>query len=287
MAKRLVHDFTFTRDSSDGTKGSLILHEIVPQDRLLLITNITDGENLFTFNDPVNKVTSINFDHNLNTTTIQLAKNTSNMTDYLDDSANPDKLQIFIEDTNQKIEFDETYIDPVAKIRVSNPENLIDTDFEYGLQSSKWETLELVKNIPTFFSRNGDLALPIINMEVKPNSDSVVVTCSENHGVARGTAILVQGTKNILGDGGFVVTAAPTDLVFEYKGKGTFSETADILDSYTQVFVGSVYQGTEFDLSAIGGITTDQASPTSKLTVSTQYPTNFTPGTSFFLSNSP
>jgi len=118
MAKRLVHDFTFTRDSSDGTKGSLILHEIVPQDRLLLITNITDGENLFTFNDPVNKVTSISFDHDLNTTTIQLAKDTSGMTDSLDDSANPDKLQIFIEDTNQKIEFDETFNvaeDPVSK----------------------------------------------------------------------------------------------------------------------------------------------------------------------------
>jgi hypothetical protein len=29
--------------------------------------------------------------------------------------------------------------DPVAKYRVSTPQSLIDTDFEYGQQSVKWE----------------------------------------------------------------------------------------------------------------------------------------------------
>ena len=208
------------------------------------------------------------------------------MTDYLDDSAAFDQLQVFIEDQFQTVEFAETYIDPVAKIRVSNPENLIDTDFEYGLQSSKWETLELVKNIPTFFSRSGDIALPVTSIEITPGSDSVIVTCSENHGIARGTPILIQGTKNILADGGFIVTAVQTATIFEYKAKGTFSETKDILDSYTQAFVGSVYQGTEFDLEGIAGITSNEAPGTSALTVQTKYPTLFTEGTSFFMSNS-
>ncbi len=286
MAKRLVHDYTFTRDSSDGTKGSLVLHEIVPQDRLLLITNVTDGENIFTFNDPTNKINTINFDYDLNTTTIQLAKNTSTMTDYLDDSAAFDKLQVFIEDQFQTVEFAETYIDPVAKIRVSNPENLIDTDFEYGLQSSKWETLELVKNIPTFFSRSGDLALAVTGMDVRPGSDTVTVTCNEDHNVARGTPILIQGTKNILADGGFVVTARQSSKIFEYKAKSTFSDTTSILDTYTQVFVGSLYQSTEFSLEGIAGVTSDEAPNASALTVQTKYPTLFTEGTSFFMSNS-
>ena len=286
MAKRLVHDYTFTRDSSDGTKGSLVLHEIIPQDRLLLVTNVTDGENLFQFNCKDNKINTINFDYDLGTTTIQLAKNTATMTDYLDDSAAFDKLQVFIEDQFQTVEFAETYIDPVAKIRVSNPENLIDTDFEYGLQSSKWETLELVKNIPTFFSRSGDLALAVTSMEVKPGSDAVTVTCSEDHNVARGTPVLIQGTKNILADGGFVVTARQSSTVFEYKAKSTFSDTTDILDTYTQAFVGSLYQSTEFSLEGIAGVTSDEAPNASALTVQTKYPTLFTEGTSFFMSNS-
>jgi len=43
----------------------------------------------------------------------------------------------------------DTFIDPVSKIRVSNPSNLIDTDFEYGLQPTKWETVEIINNTPS------------------------------------------------------------------------------------------------------------------------------------------
>jgi hypothetical protein len=62
-----------------------------------------------------------------------------------------DELQIFIDDGSTDVTVNDRFVDPVSKIRVSNPENLIDTDFEYGLQSTKWETLELTANIPTFF----------------------------------------------------------------------------------------------------------------------------------------
>jgi hypothetical protein len=31
-----------------------------------------------------------------------------------------------------------TSMDPVSKYRVSTPQSLIDTDFEYGLQAVKW-----------------------------------------------------------------------------------------------------------------------------------------------------
>jgi len=39
--------------------------------------------------------------------------------------------------------------DAVGKLRVSQPQALIDTDFEYGLQGTKWETLELVNGWPS------------------------------------------------------------------------------------------------------------------------------------------
>jgi hypothetical protein len=31
--------------------------------------------------------------------------------------------------------------DPVGKMRVSQPQSLIDTDFEYGQQPTKWESI--------------------------------------------------------------------------------------------------------------------------------------------------
>ena len=37
-------------------------------------------------------------------------------------------------------------LDPVGKFRVSTPQALIDTDFEYGTQPTKWETINLQNN---------------------------------------------------------------------------------------------------------------------------------------------
>ena len=273
MGKRLVHDYEFNADSN-----KISFNEIITQDRFLLITNVTDGVGMYTFNDPNSGISSASYDYDNTKTTITLEKTTSTM----DDS---DTLQIFIEDNATEVEFNETYIDPVAKIRVSQPENLIDTDFEYGLQSTKWETLELVKNIPTFFSRNGDLSLAITRITTRANSDAATVFCSDPHGITRGTPILVQGTKSNLANGGFVVTATPDENTFEFKCKGTFSTTSNIFDTYTQIFIASIFQGTEFDLEGISAITTTEGTP-SNLIVKTKYPTNFEEGTSFFLTNS-
>lgn len=46
---------------------------------------------------------------------------------------------------------DDTYQDPVEKLRVSQPQAMIDTDFEYSLQSSKWETVGMINNVPSVF----------------------------------------------------------------------------------------------------------------------------------------
>jgi hypothetical protein len=86
-----------------------------------------------------------------------------------------DKLQIFVEKDNQAFEPSETFVDPVSKIRISQPENLIDTDFEYGLQSTKWETLELVKNIPTFYSRTGDTSFSVTSPLCNGQSNGIIV----------------------------------------------------------------------------------------------------------------
>lgn len=45
----------------------------------------------------------------------------------------------------------ETYRDPVDKMRVSMGQSLIDTDFEYGIQPTKWESLTLLNNRATAF----------------------------------------------------------------------------------------------------------------------------------------
>ena len=273
MAKKLLHDYTF-----DASAKQIVLQGVYKRERLLMVSNVTDNVILFVFNQTAFSLTSFSNDLTAQTTTLNLTYDTTSMSD-------TDVLQIFIEDDSVAIAPAETYVDPVSKLRVSNPENLIDTDFEYGLQSTKWETLELVKNIPTFYSRNGDESLSLSSVTKTNNSEIISVVTAESHNLSIGNPIIVQGTDSISADGAFIVTAIPSTTSFQYKAKSAQSGTGSILDTYTQIFVGSVYQGTEFQLSALNAITTDAANP-STLTVETEDPTNFSIGTSFFLSNS-
>lgn len=62
-----------------------------------------------------------------------------------------DKLQIVIDEYIEKFEPAEVMTDPVGKLRVSTPQSLIDTDFEYGTQATKWESISLLNNRPSAF----------------------------------------------------------------------------------------------------------------------------------------
>lgn len=273
MAKKLIHKYTFTPSSN-----TVVIDYIYKKERLLLINNLTDGITIFAFNEPTLGYTNVTYDFVNETTSIILAYDCSAM-------SSDDILQVFVEVDSAKFEPDDAFVDPVSKFRVSQPENLIDTDFEYGLQSTKWETLELVKNIPTFFSRSGDESFTIVSMDTIENSDIVTVETVEVHDLLPGTPVIVSGSKNITCDGTFVVSETLSTTMFQYKSKAIQSFTGSVKDDYTQAFPGSVYQGTEFDLTGINAITTDGVT-TSTLTVTTTYPTDFSPGTSFYLTNS-
>jgi len=273
MAKKLLQYYTF-----DASAQSITIDGIYGLDRFLMITNVTDNIIMYIFSNSDFNFSSYSIDTAAETTTVVLDYDTTSMSD-------TDELQIFVEMEGQEFKPAEPYLDAVSKMRVTNPQNLIDTDFEYGLQSTKWETLELVKNIPTFFSRNGDQALELTSITRTNGSDIIDVVTSQIHGLASGNPIIVQGTDSISANGAFVVTKIVSTTEFQYKAKSNQSATGDILDTYSQIFVGSVYQGTEFQLSNIDSITTDAANP-STLTVKTESPTGFAVGTSFFLSNS-
>lgn len=271
--KKLLQYYDFIPSSN-----TVVVDGIYKQERWLLITNVTTNQVIFSFNSPTTGISNISYDYANEKTSIVLDYDCSAMN-------STDKLQIFVELDYQTQEFSDTYVDPVSKIRVSQPENLIDTDFEYGIQSTKWETLELVKNIPTFFSRNGDESLTVTEMSTVNGSDFVTVTTSEDHNFLNGSPIITSGSKNVTCDGSFIVTTVLTTNSFQYKAKAIQTFTGSILGDFTQVFSGSVYQGTEFDITGIDAITTDGLE-NSKLTVTTAFPTKFELGTSFYLTNS-
>jgi len=184
-----------------------------------------------------------------------------------------------------EILFPAEFIDPVTKLRVSEPQTLIDTDFEYGLQPTKWETVELINNTPSFFSKSGDTTIPSITaVTTTDTSREIKVTTLTAHGLAVGIPINVSGTKSITADGAYIINSIPDSFTFTYLAKEPQIGTASIFDLYTSIITGEFFQGSQIKISDSQGIVTNAGSP-SVLTVQTDSPHGFQVGTPFYFLN--
>ena len=203
MAKTLVRDYTFTPGA--GGVGTVVFSGVYTLEEILLVTNVTDNQIIYNFASS-GKGGSVTSDDD--ETTLTFSFDTSSM-----DAA--DELQIFIEDEYQETDFNEAYVDPVNKLRVSNPSNLIDTDFEYGLQPSKWETLEVVNSIPAFYPSQSNVSITnIISVSSVANSDVINVTTAEEHGLTVGTPIDVRGLSSYTAEGKYLISKVPSTTTF-------------------------------------------------------------------------
>jgi hypothetical protein len=275
MAKKQIFNYTFTPGA--GGYGSIDVDTRIPLKRLLLITNVTDGVIIYNFADPTKGATQ-SYSTATDKTSFLLQYDTSAM------SAG-DELQIFIDADAQEIDFKDSFYDPVNKLRISNPENLIDTDFEYGLQSSKWETLELVNNYPSYHSTTGDSSLTgITAVTSQAGSDQITVTFADPHRLTVGTPIDVRGLASVTAEGNFLITSVPSSTTFVYKAKSTQSVTQSLFGSYTAIIAGRFFNGSALEYSEADGIVSDNASQ-SKLTVNTSQVHGFNDGTEIYLLN--
>jgi hypothetical protein len=102
-----------------------------------------------------------------------------------------DSLQVTIDEFAERIKPDETYADPVNKLRVSTPQSMMDTDFEYGKQDTKWETQTLTNGRP-FASQLLFNALTISGLTTGAAGTRAITTTLTNTTVAT-LATGVQG----------------------------------------------------------------------------------------------
>jgi hypothetical protein len=273
MAKKVVEaQYTFT-----ASTRTIVINRFIRQENLLLITNVTKGTVIFNFSDPDLKATSyVTNSANVQqgatpqTTTVVLNYNTTAM-------SNTDKLLIMVEEESETFTPSDVFTDPVQKLRVSQPQALIDTDFEYSLQPSKWEFLPLVQYYPSFYSRGtggNSLAISTISGGGQSPRSTITVTTSATHSLVLGDIVTVQETTNQLADGTFAVTSVPNTNTFTYVAKGVVS--GSILDSgSTASYGGGLY---DFSSIAVSGITSNGATP-SVITVTTGNTHGLLPGT--------
>jgi hypothetical protein len=273
MAKSLVHGYEF-----DPASGVVYLPGNIRLERLLLITNVTRQEPLFLFNVPALGVTLTSYDDTLEKTAFYLATDTSAM-------QADDKLQVFIENDYQEFKPTKEFIDPVQKFRVSNPENLIDTDFEYGLQSTKWETLQTVNNIPTVYASSGNLPVEgIQSVDAIEGSKQIRVVTNLAHGLSLGDPISVQGLTQYQAEGYFTVSGVPDPLIFFYELDVQSNVTGDISGGYTTIVPAKFFDGSALPINIEDGAISDGVAP-STLLVTTNETHGFSAGTKAYLRN--
>ena len=285
MAKHvIIEQYAFT----PATNTIVVTGKNIRREQLLLITNVTAGTVIYNFSDPslgfASYTNAVAATTGLETTTIVLNYSTAAMNA-------TDKLAILTEESYQEIVPSETMRDPVDKLRVSEPQALIDTDFEYGVQPTKWEQVTMLNNRPSAFY---DATQPITNVSSSPfftgvgntnasgayqmtnvSASGKVVTVAVNNttGITVGTPIFIQGTlDNANADGWWVVETVSTNASFTFTVINT--PAATLWDANkTYLYIGYFYTG-----AAIPAATTAFTYSSTTVTGTTTYPHGLRPG---------
>ena len=272
MAKKLLYNYTF-----DASAQTITFNGYYKLRTIQLITNVTDNIIIYNFASATTGATA-SYDAAADVTTLTLTYDTTSMSD-------SDELQIFVDEQEEKIDASESLLDPVHKFRVSNPQNLIDTDFEYGLQPTKWETIELVDNIPSVYTRDSGVSIGgITQLNTVENSETIEVICTIDHELSIGDPIEVQGANSRTANGKYIVTSVPSTKIFLYKASAVQATTENIKSAYTTIIPGSFFTGSNIIYNVNKGIETDNASP-SVLSIETDYVHGLSTSTSLYITN--
>jgi len=255
MAKKLIRTYTFTPASKQ-----ISFSGFVNLSNLVLITNTTRNKIIYNFADTSLGGTST-YDAASNTTTVTLTFNTSTA-----GHVGTDSLMIYVDDLFNTFRPDEVYADPTDKLRVTNPQALIDTDFEYGTQISKWENLGMTNNRP--FAYAIPTQIPFISSMTFPTG-SRIVTASLSTGIAppNGTPITIQDSFLTLANGVYLIESGGLTPNFTYTARGTNTTAiSGVFDpNKTNIFRGQPYTSASIGLApttftATGSLITVQTS---------------------------
>ena len=300
MAKKLIKEYYFTPGTGAGT-SYVDIPGIYDLERLLLVTNVTDNVFLYNFADATYAGTTVtqNKDNsNTNFPTILAAEDGWTRINLVKDNSamsSSDKLQIYIEDQNNeqglKVRPYDFGTDAIERTRVANPESLIDADFEYGLQPTKWAGFGTVKGYPSAYDLPAvDLTVSAITTDYQNDNTSnslITVTYTTAHGQSVGDIVNISGLNaGIAGfsraDGNFVVHTVPSSTKLTYYARGIVgSSNGDSL--YTEETIarkGLFYANASLATTGISG----NGSDPSTMTVTFDDPHGLVPGTPIHVS---
>jgi hypothetical protein len=275
MARQLVEKYIFSPNVAGS--GTVKFPGKVDLTQLLIIANKTQQTNIYAIGDPTKNGTisydpldttfmggTAQYSEQVGVTTVTFAADTSTM-------LSTDKLAIYSDAPKYVGNITRPYafgVDAIERQRVANPQSLIDADFEYGLQPTKWQNYSDIRGIPGIYEKPG-LDLFVTNITSDGGNPSVMtVTTSQAHGLSIATPVIVFGCAGTSAaaraEGAFVITSVPDNNSFTYFAKGIVGTSGtSVFNQSTYARRGGFYAGANLPVT---GYTSDGNSP-SKITV--------------------
>ncbi len=276
-----------------GVSTIKLLGKYDPSD-ILLITNTNSGQILYNFADANNSLTieykngrssgdgnlisDLDFPTWSQTTdcisNIYLSTDTTSLTTSTD-------IQIFVEEEYQTIRPWQFGTDAIERMRVATPQAMLDADFEYGLQPTKWQALGLIRSYPSVYEVPGtDLSVSAVTTDASVNtggfgSSLITVTTTGSHGFTPGQSITVKGLNPAVNgfsraEGSFLVFSVPSSVSFTYYSSSKVGTTngESLYTTFVQIRQAGFYTG-----SAIGNPTFTVFSNGTSLNITSKFDT--------------
>jgi len=182
-------------------------------------------------------------------TILDLTFNTSSMSE-------SDELQIFIDSPEQRTRPYDFGTDAIERMRIAPPLSMLDADFEYGLQPTKWSAIGMMRGYPSVYELPGtDTQVQKVETDASAGtegigSSKVTVTTIGAHGFLPGTPITIKALEDgVAGaaraEGSFIIIETPTNTTFTFYAKAKVGTTnGEVLSTtYTQLRQGAFYTG--------------------------------------------
>ena len=253
MAKSQIRSYVFAPGTANN--GTIKIPGKYDLNQLLIITNTTRNVILYNFADSSNANTAISFsrandanfvttlDNSDGITTITLAVDTTGQ-------SSSDTLQIFYEKPEMTIRPWNMGTDAFERMRVATPYSMLDADFEYGLQPTKWQAVSMMRGYPSIYEIPGtDLTCSAITTNGGSGESLITVTTNTVHSMSVGQPFTIKGLlSSVTGfsraEGSFVINAIPTTNTFNYYAKAVVgTNNASLISPSLQLRKGGFYTG--------------------------------------------
>jgi hypothetical protein len=228
---------------------------------LLLITNTITNEIIYNFGSATQGGVVTIMDHGIDTDFLKFLETTDGVTTVklnysTTGQSATDDLQIFVEEREVRTRPFDFGTDAIERGRTAEPKSMLDADFEYGLQPTKWSAIGTLRGYPSVYEIPGtDTEVILVVTDASTGSEGVgqsliTVTTQGPHGFVAGDPITIKALENSItgaarAEGSFIINATPTTATFNFYAKAKVgTANGEILTTtYTQLRKAGFYTG--------------------------------------------